>query len=464
MTTLDSLPTEVVNLVASAICRDRSTAHCLAKCQHDEFPVPNFPSSNETPTRSHAERFRALNALCLTSRRLHAVALLHLYHHVETPFRWWHLGNTLVARPDLAAHVRSFYYTYLDDLKYDYHDCGNEATRDRRLHAAFLRRRRAYLDTLPYSPRPWTLVSSQTLRDGTLHMPMDLLISLLPNLEVVSIHMTWGPAFRFCLPDSLPRLRHVDVSFREPDYDPSNLGMAHTAPLFRAARTSLKSVVLRRCAYYPPLRTRDRVSEQQKRRLEELERDGVFDDVDEDYRSLEDDWYLYGVKRPPSHTPGALEDGDRGEDRDEESDAYVPYDYSNVGHREEDSELDGQPTLPNATHLALCSSFPRDGQLRNLLMAFPNLAHLCILSEEIRNKGEIEAMDPLLRELTPRLESFVLYRPESEKNNEAAKRLLQGLEARGVQCTVKPAHGSHLERIEAEDENKVVASWVLSIP
>jgi hypothetical protein len=488
MATLSDLPTEILDAIVSLICRDLATGPCLGTCQHsDSDPPPVLPPQGR-PSEDNSQRFAALRALCLTSRRLNVVALPHLYHHVEaSQHRWWLLGNTLVARPDLADNVRSFYFAARSG------DCpgsrkkNKEATRDRRLRAAFLRRRQAYLDTLPYEPgQNWSWISLNSLQRGDRNLHLDLLLSLLPNLETLKFHLNYGRSFRFCTPGSLPRLRHIDASFTDGDWQfdetLSDGEITNLAPLLRAARDSLESMVLRGPVSIFPLLTRDRIGRRQKLLLEYLEQRGAFDDVDSDYDDRKDDrwppdttWMQNMeaaslVDEGPGESHGVVVEKSGVEDTADEDIAYYNT-YYDIEEAEKGSELDGQLTLPRLRRLAIINGgFRPDHDLIWLLKACPNLTHLYLRLPHTSDMFEwvytpLGQVQPSFIRLAKQLKLFVFYAcPNWRKGTwEEAERIRNALVTCGIECIIRPA--KHNELVEKGiDDNKVLASWIPDMP
>ncbi|KAL1837888.1 hypothetical protein VTJ49DRAFT_3292 [Mycothermus thermophilus] len=226
--------------------------------------------------------YAALKSLCLTSRRFHSVAICRLYRHLKCRQKWWLLARTLVARPDLAAHARLLEYGHsqhnhlaprkgaeLDELK-----------RDGLLVAAFLRRRRAYLATLQQTSDG---ASDDAADDGTFeddtfnddgsddnstvcteislkedesenvclenlfktqhNLPLDLITSLLSNLESLNVWIWPGPAFRFLnlFRAAGDKFKSIDGFNIGPCEPLTNRGQdASSSPLIRPGVTHIK--------------------------------------------------------------------------------------------------------------------------------------------------------------------------------------------------------------------------------
>ncbi|KAL2264721.1 hypothetical protein VTJ83DRAFT_7231 [Remersonia thermophila] len=265
-----------------------------------------------------------LKSLCLASRRLHSVAIPHLYRHLVVPTKWLHLARTLVARPDLAAHGRSLHtrclYGYYRERRIKEED--KDTIHDPRLRAAFLKRRRVYLAGLPKSyqcysdddgddpyahptrSNQWDLVTFGILLDGDHNLPLDLITSLLPNLETIDAWIDGGAAFRFCTPGSLPRLRRVLLNYvGDSCFHSEGMRLDILVNLFRAAGNSLARVeafnvgscrLLTAARHGPQAQQQDddASSDHQKEEQNDYEEDGDEEDQDEEPTPL----VLLGVK------------------------------------------------------------------------------------------------------------------------------------------------------------------------
>ncbi|KAL1840166.1 hypothetical protein VTJ49DRAFT_740 [Mycothermus thermophilus] len=298
MPTLNSLPNEILGLIASAICRERQTDPRIISCNAISDCPPD--GHHDHPDTGHGfpcdrQRLRALRSLCLTSRRFHAVALPHLYHHVEVA-DWSLLARTLAARPDLAAHTRALHFPGVSQPAHE------EVMSDRHLRAAFLRRRRAYsiyacvnffddhyLDEMAE-------VSLDNLFQGEANLTLALLTSLLPNLETLHAVISYGPVFRFCTPGSLPRLRHVRLDYPAYSLDGFwvRMDLAMVVPLFCAARDNLETIFLESCDFVAPLMAWERRAQRQRQLQQRLEEKGLYEggedsEMDDDVEVEEDE-------------------------------------------------------------------------------------------------------------------------------------------------------------------------------
>ncbi|KAL1837884.1 hypothetical protein VTJ49DRAFT_3288 [Mycothermus thermophilus] len=432
MATLSTLPIELLDAIVTVICRERTNYDgnvTIPRCVHACCSLPALPpappgeSQQDSAQRVEEWNYQrqfALASLCLTSRRLHSVALPHLYHHPKPTAKWWLLVRTLVARPDLAAHARSleFHVPERLSLKREVDQKQEQAARDPLLRAAFLKRRRAYLATLHRGPTVCRtdrrmrslhhrdlesrryeseVVNLETLfwppmsfEYGYHHLPWDLLLSLLPNLEVLTASIGWAPAFRFCKPGSLPHLQHIDLSYRgECCWDSNAMRLDWAVRLFRAAGDRLESVDLRRFGKCGPLTRAPHPPQQQEEEEEEEE---------DDYK-------------------------------DEEND--------------EEKADQGLLILPHVTRVTYRESCMFSEPLKNVISAFPNATHLelsyCRYRYEVEEHLELDHISSVLRDHAPRLQFFrfdARTYQNWEEGEEQVKSFLEDLKARGIKCEV----------------------------
>ncbi|KAL6871985.1 hypothetical protein J3F83DRAFT_733361 [Trichoderma novae-zelandiae] len=94
---LMSLPVELVHKICENLCR-----HCT--CTPRELQKGDLSLNGEA----------ALSCLSKTCRRLREIAQPVLYHYVETG-RNWNFLRSIIARPDLAAHVRGLHHGWTSD-------------------------------------------------------------------------------------------------------------------------------------------------------------------------------------------------------------------------------------------------------------------------------------------------------------------------------------------------------------
>ncbi|KXX82804.1 hypothetical protein MMYC01_200773 [Madurella mycetomatis] len=107
MTKLQDLPFELIERIAESLCR-----HCTGPHSHDceTSALAINPYGGCVCSQSYAqESSRTLGALCLTSRRLRDAAIRPLYHRPNVR-KWWLLAGTVLARPDLARHIKALYF------------------------------------------------------------------------------------------------------------------------------------------------------------------------------------------------------------------------------------------------------------------------------------------------------------------------------------------------------------------
>ncbi|KAK4465369.1 hypothetical protein QBC42DRAFT_313635 [Cladorrhinum samala] len=216
---LSGLPAELLEEIVAGFCM--ACTPIERRCCYD----PNFCDC----IRKHPNdltRISALVSLCLTSRRLNGIATRHLYHYVHGP-RWWLLVRTLLARADLAQLIRNMRLSeYNRSVNRD--DCPAEVM------AYYQSQAEIYLDTLPESDRGDARgLDERTLCDGKINVQLEILLSgLCPNLETLEAVISWGAAFRFCVPGSMPHLRRLVLSHGDTE---GGFELKTMAPLFRAA-------------------------------------------------------------------------------------------------------------------------------------------------------------------------------------------------------------------------------------
>ncbi|KAK4042864.1 hypothetical protein C8A01DRAFT_13605 [Parachaetomium inaequale] len=89
-----NLPDELIGAIVQRLC--------LSCTPREEDPSCSCEDTNQRDRG----RVAALAALCQTSRQLNSLATVHLYHHPLCTRRAAVLAQTLVARKDLARHVK----------------------------------------------------------------------------------------------------------------------------------------------------------------------------------------------------------------------------------------------------------------------------------------------------------------------------------------------------------------------
>ncbi|KAL1844202.1 hypothetical protein VTJ49DRAFT_3858 [Mycothermus thermophilus] len=352
MLTLHDLPTETLDTIVATICRDRnsdlSALTCTDRSPCDCPPVPP-PGQNLPPC--HRRRRTALWSLCLTSRRLYAVAVPHLYHHLEQPyhFYWSLLARTLAERPDLGRHTRSLRWNgdYVDPVPSDlWTDFWHETA----LVDFFSNRRDEYLVTCPdeqYCRGPGEVreaanseVTFSTLLGGDESLVLALITSMLPNLEMlVAKHSNDNIGFRFSKPGSLPRLRYLHLQGRK------YLDIPAAKRVFIAARDTLDTVVLEMC----PLLSDEELEHIRSRENQEESEDNDSEEPEEE---------------------GGEEQGE-GEGEVEEAnqelqDFLATHRVDNAGYH---------IIIPRVTHLTITDCALDIIDLWKIFITFPNVAH-----------------------------------------------------------------------------------------
>ncbi|KAL2131851.1 hypothetical protein VTI74DRAFT_4539 [Chaetomium olivicolor] len=221
---LGNLPAELIEEIGKTLC-----PHCNPPVREVAcFDIIQDTGCSGTQPEDQA-RASALSSLCLTSRQLNLVATRHLYHrpHCE---RWWLLSRTLIARQDLAQLVKEMHICYEHGLEHD----GQvlfEALEY--LKTQF----RAHANKLPGKE---VLVCLQDVEHHDFlpeehNLPVEVLTSLCPNLEILHAQVNIGDAFRFCPPHSLLRLRDVGLGHGPRHDDQFGTFLDWVAGLFRAA-------------------------------------------------------------------------------------------------------------------------------------------------------------------------------------------------------------------------------------
>lgn len=179
-------------------------------------------------------RSRALAALCLASRRLNDAATRTLYHRPRTP-KWWLLGGTLLARPDLAQHVKELYFPMgLDSPEIEAAIAPeSEAAIAPEFLAYYNMKLEAHANNLSEPYRRGFLREHASLASNhSAPVRVSLVTSLCPRAETVKAVVNYFEVFDFCAPASLPSLRTVELVHCD-----SELGMdlKMLVPLSRAA-------------------------------------------------------------------------------------------------------------------------------------------------------------------------------------------------------------------------------------
>jgi hypothetical protein len=162
----------------------------------------------------------------LTSRLLNAAATRHLYHHVPTR-NWGPLARTLLASKDLARLAKSMRVSFASSHDWMNHDSPEfEAYVGEQLDV--------YLEGLSRDKREdvGRRLQRPNIFPGSSNAALDILTSLCPNLETLEAVLEYFEAFRFCRPNSLPRLHTVVLSHSDTE---SGIHLRNIQPLLSAA-------------------------------------------------------------------------------------------------------------------------------------------------------------------------------------------------------------------------------------
>ncbi|KAK4150380.1 amidase signature domain-containing protein [Chaetomidium leptoderma] len=195
MPSFGNLPLEIALEIVKALC-----PHCTPKSRLPWYEAPVYGETYKYGCdcgNAHGETFiSALAHLCLTSKLLNTLATPHLYHRPWC-VRWPMLARTLLARPDLARHVKHLigYSWETDDLPLDDSQCPMEVVD-------------YYYDVL--DPR-WDNTAGESERG----VPVHILTSLCPNLAALEV-------FKDFLDRSEPasflkQVRNVQLRHSNPD-------------------------------------------------------------------------------------------------------------------------------------------------------------------------------------------------------------------------------------------------------
>ncbi|KAL1844207.1 hypothetical protein VTJ49DRAFT_3863 [Mycothermus thermophilus] len=241
MTTIDSLPSEILDSIVDLFCHDSNKDDVFfSGLRTLLFGSSMTYGPNRCVNRS------TLAAICLTSRRLNAAATRHLYHHLYTP-RWWLLMRTLVTRPDLARHARSLRVTYATK------PLRNEIRGALRKHL-LARRHRQCLNRLlsPHGTRGSERLGGIRRRytpirrnvddiydhyDLFMSAALDGLISLVPQIESLGFDPQYcRHLFSFKAP--LSALRHLSVTMTD------WLRFFRVTPVEKAVKENLSSLAM----------------------------------------------------------------------------------------------------------------------------------------------------------------------------------------------------------------------------
>lgn len=221
MARFTALPVELVEGIVGELCLFCSPPRHDTQCSRNPFCRC---LSDDHPGRR--DGLAALASLCLTSRQLNSMATRHLYHRPRCDDKWWLLAATLLAHPDLADFVAELNVNSPGPVHHQ--GCAPEVV------AYFKDQFQTFADAMGQAGNEF---DSGPLDDGdsfsgSHNVPVDILVTLCPNLQRLDVPVSYFEIFRFCRPRSLLRLRHVALS-----HEDSELGFYfdECARLFLAA-------------------------------------------------------------------------------------------------------------------------------------------------------------------------------------------------------------------------------------
>jgi len=154
------------------------------------------------------------------------MATPHLYHRPRCDDKWWLLAATLLAHPDLAHFVAEL--SVISPAPVHHQGCAPEVV------AYFKDQFQTFDDAMGQAGKEFDFgpLDDGDSFSGSHNVPVDMLVTLCPNLQRLDVSVSIFEIFRFCRPRSLLRLRHVALS-----YEDSELGFYfdECARLFLAA-------------------------------------------------------------------------------------------------------------------------------------------------------------------------------------------------------------------------------------
>jgi hypothetical protein len=287
-TTIHDLPTELLDSIASLLCGDHlPNDHTLDCPVHWSKPYPGI-REKPLPFLCSRQRQATLRSLCLASRRLHTIALPHLYHHLVPAKDWWRLARTLAARPELGRYARSL---RLDDRTREPDEDDPAEKRgvweDEALRSAYEAKRQEYLNTCDEKRVGWLdwdyglevrqmaelLTRFEHFLRGKYDLYAAFLVSMLPNLEMLVAPVYHQVGFRFCKPRSLPRLREV---YLFPYGSVLDLQRGVRRLMFAAHRETLEKVTLEYPTEHWFFRPSSPTREAQRDEEELLKKEGLW--------------------------------------------------------------------------------------------------------------------------------------------------------------------------------------------
>lgn len=211
----------VFEVVVEYLCH-----HCTPRQPLHKRPCLNAHCGAECLGRGQERRdIPTLAALCLTSKHVNVIATPYLYHR-PTCRQWPLLARTLLARPDLARHVKHLSTRDWVPVYFALKEPGFPAEVAR------------YWDEkVEYHVEAGEGAAPECLEAE--NMEMNLVVSLCPGLEELDTPLVRADAFLFSGPWSMRRLKTVAAAYDDPGYG-MNLGaLARLA----AAAPSLSTLI-----------------------------------------------------------------------------------------------------------------------------------------------------------------------------------------------------------------------------
>ncbi|KAK4465005.1 hypothetical protein QBC42DRAFT_344268 [Cladorrhinum samala] len=193
MATFVTLPLELVDAVMELLC---------PRCSLN---------SRRSRTLVHS-----LLALCLTSKFFNRVATRHLYHRPAL-HRWPMLARTLLARPDLAGHVKQILapdtiqsFHFRRGLHWDYEI---DVPSDVEAYYRAIVREIDDDDALETQTAPEDVLAERMAQDMRSDF-IPIVASLCPNLQKLEVEYrdNYRPVLSICKPNTLPKVKKAKVT------------------------------------------------------------------------------------------------------------------------------------------------------------------------------------------------------------------------------------------------------------
>jgi len=192
--------------------------------------------------KCHADPYSTLRDLCLLNKRIYLITVPHLYE-APTLDKWWLLARTLLARPDLAEHVRCFRKCYqLKSAALGIEASIESGTFPREVGEYYLKNRFGDASSEKVLPDFTDPVSRS---EWFYSVGSDILLSLCPKVKAVAAFVAnYGAIFSCCRPGSLHNLGFLEVicfsKLRrgQPALDPIFIRLSSVAPSLNQLRIS----------------------------------------------------------------------------------------------------------------------------------------------------------------------------------------------------------------------------------